>query len=184
MRVLCKNLGSGDLLAADIASGFFRYTEFHVTVGREYTVYGLLFTSGMPHYLIYEDNLMPLWHPPSMFAVVCDRVSRYWRLANWTDSEGYFVVVSYPEITESRQAFDSLFDGERKTRNAFYERKQLADLEFPDPGIQVQEVARLLDAEWLQCPFCADAWQSKRPDALVKCPTCQKISNNPRYDGS
>ena len=184
MRVLCKNLGKGDLLAVDIASGHLRSSEFHVTVGREYTVYGLLFTGGALRYLIYEDNLVPLWHPASMFAVVSDRVSRYWRLANWSDSGGYFVVISFPEITESPLAFDSLSDGDREALNAFYERKQLADLEFPDPSIQVQEVARLLDGDWLQCPFCADAWQSKSLDALVRCPTCQKISNNPRYDGS
>ena len=130
MRVLCKNLGKGDLLEAEVAHGFLRTTEFHVTVGREYAVYGLLFTGGVLHYLIYEDNLIPLWHPTSMFAVVCDRVPRCWRIANWSDSERDFVVVSFPEITESPQAFDSLSNGDRKARAAFYERKQLA---FPDP---------------------------------------------------
>lgn len=182
MRVLCKSLGGGDLLTADIASGFLPSSKFHLTVGRQYTVYGLLFAEGTPRYLIYDDTVRPLWHPLSLFTVVCGRVSRYWRLANWSDSERYFVVISYPEITESPRAFDSLANGDRKARNAFYERKQLADLEFPDSSIQ--EVARLLDGDWLQCPFCADAWQSKSLDALVKCPACQKISNNPRYDCS
>jgi hypothetical protein len=180
MRVLCKNLGKGDLLPADIASGHLRSSEFHVTVGREYAVYGLLFTRGALRYLIYEDNSVPLWHPASMFAVVCDRVSRYWRLANWYDSGGYFVVVSFPEITQSPEAFDSLADGERKARRALYERKQLADLEFPNPSIQ--EVDRSLEGDWLQCPFCADAWHSTSCNALVRCPACQKISKNPRYD--
>ena len=177
MRVLCKNLGKGDLLEAEVAHGFLRTTEFHVTVGREYAVYGLLFTGGLLHYLIYEDNLIPLWHPTSMFAVVCDRIPRCWRIANWSDSERDFVVVSFPEITESPQALDSLSNGDRKARAAFYERKQLA---FPDPSIR--EVARLLEGDWLQCPFCADAWQSKNCNALVRCPACQKISNDPRYD--
>ena len=180
MRVLCKNLGGSDLPTVDIAGGYLRSTEFHVTVGRGYTVYGLLFTKGVLRYLIEEDNLLPLWHPPSLFAVVCDRVSRYWRLANWSNSERYFVVISYPEITESPEAFDSLANGDREARNAFRERKQLAELEFPDSSIQ--EVAHLVEGDWLQCPFCADAWQLKSLDALVKCPACGKISNNPRYD--
>lgn len=182
MRVRCKNRGGGDLLAVDVANGYMRSTVFHVTVSREYTVYGLLFTRGRPQYLIYDDNSNLFWYPPSMFVVICDRVSRHWRVANWSDSERYFVVISYPEITESPRAFDRLVNGERDALDTFYERKQLADLEFPDSSIK--EVAGLIEGDWLQCPFCADAWQSKTLDALVRCPTCQKISNNPRYDGS
>src|SRR5260370_40582836 len=117
-----------------------------------------------------------------MFLVLCDRVSRHWRVANWSDSERYFVVISYPEITESPRAFDRLVNGESDALDTFYERKQLADLEFPDSSIK--EVAGLIEGDWLQCPFCPDAWQSKSLDALVRCPTCQKISNNPRNDGS
>ena len=151
MRVLCKNLGRGDLLEAEVAHGFLRTTVFHVTVGREYAVYGLLFTGGVLHYLIYEDNLIPLWHPTSMFAVVCDRIPRCWRIANWSDSERDFVVVSFPEITESPLAFDSLVNGDREAHNVFRKREQLADLELPDPS--VKQVARLLDADWLQFIF-------------------------------
>ena len=185
MRVLCKSLGGGDLLTVEIANGHLPSTKFHLTVGREYKVYGLLFASAVLQYLIEDDTTAgPGWFPASLFTVACDRVSRYWRIANWSDSGRYFVVISYPEITESPQAFDSLSNGDRKARNAFYERKQLADLEFPDPSIQVKAVASSLEGDWLRCPFCADAWQSKRPDALVKCPTCQKISNNPSYDAS
>ena len=54
------------------------------------------------------------------------------------------------------------------------------DLEFPDSSIS--EVAQIGDDEWLICQQCFDAWQSTNyVDALVKCPTCQKIYNNPRY---
>jgi|HubBroStandDraft_1064217.scaffolds.fasta_scaffold167066_1 hypothetical protein len=181
MRVLCKSLGGGDLLTVEIANGNLPSTKFHLTVGREYKVYGLLFTRAVLKYLIEDDTgLGPGWFPASLFTVACDRVSRYWRLSNWSTSERYFVVISFPEITASSLAFENLFNRDREARNVFRKREQLADLEFPDPSIK--EVARLLEGDWLQCPFCADAWQSKNGNALVRCPACQKISNDPRYD--
>jgi hypothetical protein len=180
MRVLCKSLGGGDLLTVEIANGHLPSTEFHVTVGREYKVYGLLFTRAVLQYLIEDDTTAgPGWYPASLFTVACDRVSRYWCLSNWSNSERYFVVISFPEITASPLAFESLVNGDREARNVFRKREQLADLEFPDSS--VQEVARLLEGDWLQCPFCADAWQSKSLNALVRCPRCKKISNDPRY---
>jgi len=187
MRVRCKNLGGSDLGTLETANGrYMRSSIFHVTVGREYTVFGLLFSSGMPHYLICDDNdiyydndAIPVWHPPSMFAVTCDRVSRHWRVANWSNSEQYFVLIGYPEITESPEAYDRLVDADPAARYAFYKRKQLAELEFPDSSIE--QVAQLIEGDWLQCPFCADAWQSNSLNALVRCPACRKISNDPRY---
>ena len=54
------------------------------------------------------------------------------------------------------------------------------DLEFPDSSII--EIAQIIDDEWLMCSFCIDAWQCKNEiDALVKCPKCNKVLNNPRY---
>jgi hypothetical protein len=54
------------------------------------------------------------------------------------------------------------------------------DLEFPDSSIS--ETAQVGDGEWLICPSFIDAWKyGSNREALVRCPKCLKVYNNPRY---
>ena len=49
-------------------------------------------------------------------------------------------------------------------------------------GRFISEIAQIGDDEWLICPTCLDAWQyNDDKDALVRCPKCLKVLNNPRY---
>jgi hypothetical protein len=83
MKVKCVNKGGEALLAADIAAGRMRSSKFHVTVGRDYAVYGVLFRKAVLSYLIVDDTGLPYWNAASLLQVVCGRVSRPWVLADW-----------------------------------------------------------------------------------------------------
>ena len=178
MKVNCVNIGGAALLAADIASGNTPSSVFHVTLGRDYTVYGVLFRGPVLSYLIQADTGLPQWTPASLFQVVCSRVSRTWVCVNWSSTE-YFAVVSFPELVQSPEVLDQLTLGDSSAREMFYKRQQSADLEFLNPS--VEKTAEALDGDWLQCPLCSDAWESGSLDAMVRCPKCQSVSRNPKY---
>ena len=179
MKVRCINTGGEVLRTVDIAAGNTRLSVFHVTVGREYAVYGVLLIDAVLHYLIEEDTGLPIWNPASLFQIVCGHVSRSWVIADWSPANSYFVVMSFPEFVESQKAFDELSLGDEVARSAFFKRKELADLEFLD--LSVEKAALPVEGNWLQCPFCGDAWQSTGLDAMARCPACQRISRNPNY---
>jgi hypothetical protein len=178
MKVECVNTGGEALLAADIASGNTRSSKFHVTPGRNYTVYGVLYLRSVLKYLIQADNGTPQWKPASLFQVVCGCVSRHWVFADWSTEE-YCAAMTFAEFVQSPEAFDELADGDDSARQVFFARRQSADLEFLDSSVTA--TAQTLDCSWLQCPVCCDAWESHSPDAMVRCPECHSVSRNPRY---
>jgi hypothetical protein len=45
----------------------------------------------------------------------------------------------------------------------------------------VSKAATVIDAQWLMCPDCVDAWKSSSKDAMVVCPKCNQALHNPRY---
>ncbi|MEI8125838.1 MAG: hypothetical protein WCG42_08790 [Parachlamydiaceae bacterium] len=48
----------------------------------------------------------------------------------------------------------------------------------------VLECAISLSSNWLQCPFCHDAWATLSEDAMVVCPNCSHSSHNPKSKSS
>ena len=178
MLVKCINTGGASLSVADIASGNTRSSDFHVYLGREYRVYGLLFHDAVITYLIVDETGRPAWEPASLFEVLCGRPSRHWRFYNWSTSL-YFGVMSFPELVQSVELYDKLALGDNAARTEFFKLKTKADLEFLDASVSA--VAQSLEDDWLQCPFCSDAWQTKGPDEMVQCSSCQQISRNPRH---
>jgi len=179
MKIKCENNGGKLLLVPDLASGNTSSTVFHATVGSEYVVYGILFFDRVINYLIVDNNGIPGWCPASLFAIVCGLSSRYWCFVNWSTNEKYIGVMTYPELIQNRKLAEQLILGDITARKVFQERRKLADLEFLDPA--VTKMARAIDNGWLQCPFCAEGWESKSSDAMVLCPACQQVSRNPAY---
>jgi uncharacterized CHY-type Zn-finger protein len=177
MKVRCVNTGGEALLAADIASGNTRSSVFHVTLARDYTVYGVVFCRSVLDYLVQADTGSPQWTPASLFQVVCGRVSRHWVFADWSSTE-YIAAMTFAEFTESPEAFDQLVEGDDAACGMFYTLQQSADLEFVDPS--VTKAAEAIDGNWVLCPVCSDAWEFESTDAMVRCPKCQSVLRSPR----
>ena len=182
MKVRCIKSSGADLSPADIAAGHYTSSTFYVSVGGEYVVYGVAFDKGAISYLIEDDTGYIRWYPASLFEITSDRVSRLWRFSSVASAKGYEAQMSFAELVQNLDFFTRLVDGEKAAEDIFYRWKQMADLEFPDPSVTA--IATIGDSDWLLCPFCADAWKSNGPDALVQCGVCKKVSNNPRYQGS
>ena len=151
-------------------------------IGKEYVVYALSEYYGSIWYCICDElyTYHPMWIPQLFFELSDNRLSRYWIFSFKEDSKKNRFFFGFTEWANQLDFYDNLTDGEEREVVIFRSYKELVDLEFPNSLIC--ECAQLGDNEWLICPTCFDAWQcSNNIDALVRCPKCQKILNNPRY---
>jgi hypothetical protein len=147
-----------------------------MTINRGYVWYYLCRDFDQKHL-----TLVPFF----LFEIIDPRISRHWVFAPlWLDDlekpDNFFYHWGFPELVNERYFYYNLIEWEKKEEEIFASYKEKMDLEFPDSS--VTEVAGIGDKEWLMCPHCIDAWFSPSDrDALVKCPNCNTIMNNPRY---
>lgn len=150
-------------------------------LGKEYTAYGMILIKGQIWYYICDQahDQYPVARPPNLFEITDNRLSRFWVYGSIEGFEKHSIWI-FPEWLNEPYFQDNLTDGEERESQIFQQYKQLMDFEYPDSAII--ETAQVGDNEWLICSVCIDAWQSSSSkDALVKCPKCHKVFNNPRY---
>ncbi len=183
MRVLCiANIGAY-LPKSYTESGYYEEYKFPVLVGKSYVVYAMNLWAGKIRYLIVgESHQIPSWIPSELFEMVDSKLSRYWHYdVNPDDSKNTIDTVwGYKELTDNSTHFDKLVDWDKAALEIFNQYKELMDLEFPD--LENSDVAdRLNEENWFLCPKCLNAFESQSLDAMIKCPTCRTILNNPQY---
>lgn len=159
--------------------------NFSIILNKHYIVYAMTIRSNYVWYYICDEHYsyFPTWKPSPLFAVVDGAISKYWIYSFiWKHEVNYSDTTwAYPEwANDPNGYYDRLSDGEEKEVKIFQAYKQAMDLEFPNPS--VLDYAKALDAGWLMCDYCIDAWKSETKDqGLVVCPTCNRMLHNPRY---
>jgi hypothetical protein len=182
MKIKCITNLAKMISPAILANYAFPNSSIPLIVDKQYIVYALSEYYQNTWYCICDESYTyhPMWIPQQFFQVVDNRISRYWVFSFKEDLDKNRFFFGFPEWATQLDFYDNLTDGEQQEVQIFKNYKELMDLEFPDSSIT--EVAQIGDDEWLICPSCIDAWQCTNvKDALVKCPKCQKILNNPRF---
>ena len=182
MKIRCATNRANDIPLDILVNYASPGASIPLIVGKEYTVYAVSEYYQNVWYCICDElyTYHPMWIPYPFFELVDNRLSHYWVFSFKEDSNKNRFFVGFPEWASQIEFYDNLADGEEREIQIFKTHKELMDLEFPDSS--VSETAQLSDDEWLMCPSCLDAWQSADDrNALVRCPKCQKILNNPRY---
>jgi hypothetical protein len=157
---------------------------FPLKLDKEYIVYSMTINSGYAWYYVCDENFTyyPIWKPCPLFEIVDNGISHYW-IFSYKKGINYIkahAIWAYPEWASDPDYYDKLTDGDEKEVSIFQAYKERMDLEFPNSAIS--SIAEIGDDKWLICPKCMEAWQTTNSkDALVKCPKCQTILNNPRY---
>ncbi len=191
MKVKCI-YNSGKLLPQDLLNKQTTFkvdTEFALKLEKEYLVYAMECFYGYIWYYICDErhdstDKCPFWNPyPSvLFELIDGRLSTFWRYNSYVDKESKCTeyIFALPEWAKNSVKFYYRFiEGESPEIDIFKKYKVLMDLEFPDD--MITEKATILDNEWLMCPVCIDAWQSKSVAGMVECPKCKNAFHNPRY---
>jgi len=153
-----------------------------LVINKKYIVYALSEYYNCTWFCICDElyTYHPMWIPHYFFEVVDNRISRYWVFSFKQDIDKNRFFFSVPEWALQLDFYDRLTDGETYEVQTFQAYKKLMDLEFPDDS--VDQTAQPIDKEWIMCPICLDAWFSEdTKDALISCPKCSQIFNNPRY---
>jgi hypothetical protein len=158
--------------------------HFSVFPGNEYIVYSVGALYGFVWYCICDESYIfyPMWNPEMLFEIIDKRLSRYWVFSLDDGKDKKIPFLRFPEWANNPYFYEELIDGDSSDANAiiFSKYKELMDLEFPNPLIS--DTAEIGDRDWLICPKCIDAWKSESNlDALVRCPICTTVLNNPRY---
>ena len=140
MRVVCKinslnslnSLNSQELLGRlkkyiNIPGG-----EIGLAIGKEYTVYGILFRDNSPWYYLCEENhdSYPIPFAAEFFDVVDHKHSRYWYqlvAKKWKDQTLKELV--FKEWVSDKSYYERLVDGDAKAVELFKKYRVLMDAE-------------------------------------------------------
>ena len=158
--------------------------EYPVLVGNSYVVYGMimLVESVVEYYVLGESSRFPSWVPADLFQITDSKLSRHWYFGRNLDGLESTVnaIWGYKELADLSNHFDRLADWDEEAHQIFMNYKEVMELEFPNPAI-TDTAEDIGEGNWLLCPKCIDAWEVESFDALVRCPKCKTILNNPRY---
>ena len=73
-------------------------TEYHISKGTEYRVYGILFHKNQIRYLIQDDDSRPVFCPSQLFCIKQANVSWVWEMEIFTADEEPLAIVGYPAM--------------------------------------------------------------------------------------
>lgn len=186
MKIKCI-ANSGSALPSDCRNELVNITEetqFHLTIGKTYNVYGMTIFLGYIWYYICDDayKYYPAWSPSPLFEVVDGRISKYWYYSckSGLNRDDTRVIFSYKEWVEDHGYYEELIDGAKKEVGIFARYKKLMDREFPD--LSISKNAKNLGNNWVMCPDCTESWEETSGLGMLECPKCGTILHNPFHD--
>lgn len=106
--------------------------EIDLEIGREYTVYGVVFWDNSPwYYLCTEDyDEYPKPFAAELFEVIVSRLSSYWILSSVDQGEGDILSsLVFDEWAKSPDFYEKLIEGDFKSIELFNKYRQLINQE-------------------------------------------------------
>lgn len=105
-------------------------TEFPLTIGRSYWVYGLAVYLGTIWYYVLNDdgNRWPLWEPSGLFEVEDGTIPASWIFGNYRfDRNEQYPILSFPEWAGDFSYYERLLDDEPEALEIFARRRLEAE---------------------------------------------------------
>lgn len=107
-----------------------------LTIGSEFTVYGLMFFATRVDYLICLNNNYPIWVPSNLFEIDIQGLPNNWSLcitylnSNYKildDSFGIKAIISYPNLVDNISHYVGLLEREPDDLKLFFLEKEKID---------------------------------------------------------
>ena len=112
--------------AYDSRQGVTAQTEFAVTPGRAYHVFGVTVLLGIAwYYVLGDDGLAwPIWMPAPLFEVVDGSIPVSWIVGYFRFSrDSQYPMISFPEWATDHEFYERLVDGEPEAARVFALRR-------------------------------------------------------------
>lgn len=123
MRVLCiHNLGR-NLSAELLKTGYTIHSEFPVSIGKEYSVFGMKIWEGFILVLLSDDNRLPNWFPISLFMLTDSRLPEHWSFTSIPcdrDTHEVRGLWGYDRLITDETHHDALLEREPEALRHFY----------------------------------------------------------------
>lgn len=135
MKIQCtSNLGK--VLPLDCLKpqlGISEKKEFHLLIGKTYTVYAFTMLFGYVWYYVCDEaySFYPVWNPAPLFTIRDPRLSSFWEFNCFIGSsaEDTQMIVAFPEWARDRLYYDRLTNGVAADVNTFDRYRKLIDAE-------------------------------------------------------
>lgn len=82
--------------------------QYQLTVGREYTVFSVLFFEQLVRYLVADDDNMPCFIPSDVFRIQDNSVPFDWAAANYKLKNGNLFLLGYSPLSDNYAELTSL----------------------------------------------------------------------------
>jgi hypothetical protein len=128
MIVLCKT-NSADVLPTysyDSKQGVTAETEFAVTPGRNYFVFGVTVLLGIAWYYVLDDDdhAWPTWVPAPLFDVADGTIPASWKVGYFRFSRDHqYPLLSFPEWAADHGFYERLVESEPEAVRVFSIRR-------------------------------------------------------------
>ncbi len=132
MRVKCVGTTGKDVSQKLIdLRGALRTTDYELTLGEVYPVYGIELWKGCLHYLIPDPQSprgAPYWYPAELFEVEDQVLPNNWYFKNFGENEnGIDAVWGFKELTASLAFLVDLEEHKRSALEIYYQRRKEID---------------------------------------------------------
>lgn len=122
------NACSGDIVASSewytINSNISGYS---ISMGREYTVYGILYYDRQVRYLILDDYGMPGFFPSTLFQLQKRNLFFEWEIGEYSIGEQTLFIIAYPDICHSYDNLLRLVEAKSDAISNFIRNKDYID---------------------------------------------------------
>jgi hypothetical protein len=134
MQVLCVGNRGSDLPKAVLdRSGNFEASQFLLTIGSVYVVYGMAIRNANLGLLVLNDRARPIWSHLELFEVLDARVPSHWSFASLDEEVfGLSALWGYRSLIQNPSHNDDLMELERSAWKDFLSDNEWATREGAD----------------------------------------------------
>ncbi len=128
MRVKCISNSGNTLSEKYIINGELPTAEYPLSVGNEYTVYGISQWKNVIYYLtINKYNTLPSWYPADLFEITDNLLPIEWYYNCFKNSETLSAIWGYSELALIEKHYEDLIERNDNAIKIFLKRKSEID---------------------------------------------------------
>lgn len=120
MTVICINNTGRSLPPRYFDDGYTKDSVFHVTVGNQYTVFGIELWRSVIVVLVLDDTELPCWYPIDLFTISDPHLPADWFFASYPGNDLLVRAVwGYEHLVMDTLHHDALADRDPKAMKIF-----------------------------------------------------------------